>query len=152
MVNLPSVSRWKPKSVTLLKIFPAPLQPLKFGRSRRRRAFACAVQEVDDAGNLYFLSGRSSEKNQHIIADSRVQLLFANVGDSDYMSLHGTATISDSRADREKYWTPIAKTWFHGGVDDPEVTVIKVEPAGGILLGHRTRQNGRNGQNRDRCD
>ena len=90
-----------------------------------------AVQEVDDAGNLYFLSGRSSEKNQHIIADSRVQLLFANVGDSDYMSLHGTATISDSRADREKYWTPIAKTWFHGGVDDPEVTVIKVEPEQG---------------------
>jgi general stress protein 26 len=90
-----------------------------------------AVQDVDDAGNLYFLSGRSSEKNRHIAEDARVQLLFANVGDSDYLSLHGLATITDSRAEREKYWTPIAKTWFHGGVDDPEVTVIKVEPAQG---------------------
>jgi general stress protein 26 len=87
-----------------------------------------AVQEVDDAGNVFFLSGRSSHKNQHIAADPRVQLFFANVGDSDYMSLEGVATISDQKVDREKYWTPIAKTWFQGGVDDPEVTVIRVQP------------------------
>ncbi|MES2696673.1 MAG: pyridoxamine 5'-phosphate oxidase family protein [Verrucomicrobiota bacterium] len=90
-----------------------------------------AVQDVDEAGNLWFLSGRSSQKNRHIAEDPRVQLLFANVGDSDYLSLHGVATISDSRADKEAHWTPIAKTWFTGGIDDPEVTVIKVEPSDG---------------------
>lgn len=90
-----------------------------------------AVQKVDDAGNLWFLSGRSSEKNRHIAADPRVQLLFAHPGSSDYLSVHGTATISDRLADRKKYWTPIAKTWFHGGVNDPELTVIKVKPSQG---------------------
>lgn len=85
-----------------------------------------AVQEVDDAGNLWFLSGRSSVKNQHLARDPRVQLYFSNAGDSEYLSLHGVAIVSDDRALREKYWTPIAKAWIHDGVDDPELTVIKV--------------------------
>lgn len=85
-----------------------------------------AVQDVDEAGNLWFLSVRSSLKNRHIAQDARVQLFFANTGDSEYLSLQGVATIGDSRALREKYWTPIAKTWIHEGVDDPELTVIKV--------------------------
>lgn len=90
-----------------------------------------AVQEVDDEGNVWFLSARSSEKNVQIAADPRVQLIFANTGDSEFLTLHGTATASDSRALREKYWTPIAKTWFHDGVDDPELTVVKVAVTGG---------------------
>lgn len=90
-----------------------------------------AVQEVDDAGNVIFLSGRSSQKNTHIAADPRVQLFFVNVGDSNYLSLHGLATITDAKSERDRYWTPIARNWFHGGVDDPEVTVIKVAPSDG---------------------
>lgn len=85
-----------------------------------------AVQSVDDAGHLWFLSGRSSETNRQIAADARVQLLFANPGSSEFMTLQGTATISDDRALREEHWTPMAKTWFHDGVDDPELTVLSV--------------------------
>jgi general stress protein 26 len=83
-----------------------------------------AVQDVDDQGVVWFISGRSSEKNQRIARDPRVHLLVANPGDSQYLSLTGTATISDNRALREKYWNAFAKTWFPGGVDDPELTVI----------------------------
>ncbi|HEX2853773.1 MAG TPA: pyridoxamine 5'-phosphate oxidase family protein [Opitutaceae bacterium] len=85
-----------------------------------------AVQDVDAAGNLWFLSARSSVKNKHINRDPRVQLFFGNPGDSQYLTVHGFATVSDNRALREKYWTPIAKTWIHEGVDDPELTVIRV--------------------------
>lgn len=86
-----------------------------------------AVQSVDDAGNLWFLSSRTSHTNQHIAEDPRVQLLFASPGSSEYMTLQGVATISDERALREAHWTPIAKTWFNQGVDDPDLTVIRVE-------------------------
>lgn len=84
------------------------------------------VQTVDDAGNLWFLSSRSSQTNQEIEADPRVQLLFANPGSSEFMTLQGHAIVSDDRALREDHWTPIAKTWFNEGVDDPDLTVIKV--------------------------
>ena len=86
-----------------------------------------AVREVDEAGRLWFLSARSSDKNEHIAQDPRVQLLFAHASDSEYLTLEGVATISDDRALREKYWTPLAKTWIHEGVDDPELTVIRVD-------------------------
>ena len=90
-----------------------------------------AVQDVDDAGNIFFLSARSSFKNQHIAQDPRVQLVFSNSGDSEYLSIVGRATVSDDRAMREKYWTPIAKAWIHEGVDDPELTIIKVAVTSG---------------------
>jgi general stress protein 26 len=85
-----------------------------------------AVQEVDDSGCIWFLSGRSSNKNHRLEHDVHVQLLFANPGASEYLSLTGRASVSDDRALKEKFWTPLAKTWFPGGVDDPELTVIGV--------------------------
>jgi len=87
-----------------------------------------SAENVDESGNFWFLSGRSSLKNQHIARNPQVQLLFANAGDSEFLSLQGTATITDDRALKEKYWTAFAKTWFPGGVDDPELTVINVRP------------------------
>ena len=85
-----------------------------------------AVQDVDKQGNVWFLSGRSSAKNRQIARNPRVQLLFANVGDSEYLNLHGVASISQDRELIKAHWTPIAKTWFHEGIDDPEATVVKV--------------------------
>ena len=90
-----------------------------------------AVQSVDDAGNFWFLSSRTSHTNEHIEQDPRVQLLFANPGSSEYLTLQGTATISDDPMVRKQHWTPIAKTWFNEGVDDPDLTVIRVEPHDG---------------------
>jgi general stress protein 26 len=89
------------------------------------------VQSVDDAGNFWFLSGRSTHTNRHIEADPQVQLFFANPGSSEFLTLEGRATISDDYALRKEHWTPLAKTWFNLGVDDPDLTVIKVEPREG---------------------
>ena len=90
-----------------------------------------AVQKVDEAGRIWFLSGRDSNKNHRLEHDSHVQLLFANPGASEFLSVTGRATVSDDRALREKFWTPMAKTWFPGGVDDPQLTVIGVQIDGG---------------------
>jgi general stress protein 26 len=90
-----------------------------------------AVQGVDDVGSIWFLSGRSSDKNEHIAADPRVQLFFANTGASEYLTLQGTAVVHESRAMREKHWSAIAKTWFPGGIDDPDLTVIEVQVTDG---------------------
>jgi general stress protein 26 len=85
-----------------------------------------AVQEVDDSGCIWFLSGRSSNKNHRLEHDVHVQLFFANPGATEFLSLVGRASVSDDRALKEKFWTPMAKTWFPAGVDDPELTVIGV--------------------------
>jgi general stress protein 26 len=47
------------------------------------------------------------------------------------LELSGHATISTDKAKIKELWEPILKTWFTGGLDDPRITVIKVEPSVG---------------------
>ena len=90
-----------------------------------------SVQEVDEEGNLWFLSANDSHKNYEIKNDASVQLLFQGSGYSDFLNLYGTATISQDKEKIKELWKPILKTWFTGGIEDPRISVIKVTPAEG---------------------
>jgi general stress protein 26 len=87
-----------------------------------------SIQQVDEQGNLWFLSSASSNKNAEIRADEKVQLLFAKPSDSHYLSIFGDAYIYRDRNKIEEMWTMMAKAWFEDGKDDPDVTVIRVSP------------------------
>src|SRR5690349_14657223 len=52
-----------------------------------------SVQQVDDAGNLWFLSAIDSHKNEEIAADSTVKLYFQGSAHSDFLYLEGKATV-----------------------------------------------------------
>jgi general stress protein 26 len=88
-----------------------------------------STQEVDDEGNFWFFSPKSSMKNEEIDNDPEVQLLFSNNGNSEYLSVFGYAEIIRDKAKVEELWSPIIKTWFNKGKDDPELTLIRVRPA-----------------------
>jgi len=90
-----------------------------------------SVQKIDDDGNLWFLSSNDSHKNMELQADSSVQLLFQGSAHSDFLTLYGTATISEDKEKIKELWEPILKTWFTKGVDDPRISVIKVDPTSG---------------------
>lgn len=90
-----------------------------------------SVQQVDDAGSLWFLSADDSHKNQEIARDPSVQLYFQGSAHSDFLMLTGRASISRDQEKIEELWEPIVKTWFTEGVDDPRITVIKVTPTNG---------------------
>jgi len=86
------------------------------------------VQEVSDEGHILFLSDATSDQNQKILADSRVQLMFSKVSESEFMSVYGRATISKNREKIDKIWDPLAKAWFPKGKNDPNLTIIEVFP------------------------
>lgn len=86
-----------------------------------------SVQKMDEQGNFWFLSANDSHKNAEIEMDNTVQLLFQGSAHSDFLSVYGHATISRDKELIKELWEPIIKTWFTGGVDDPRITVIKVE-------------------------
>ncbi|WP_026705741.1 pyridoxamine 5'-phosphate oxidase family protein [Flavobacterium soli] len=87
-----------------------------------------SVQEVDEMGNLWFLSSADSNKNFEIRQDESVQLLFSNVSDSEYLSVYGKAFIYKDKTTIEDKWSPLAKAWFTEGKDDPNLTVLRVQP------------------------
>jgi general stress protein 26 len=87
-----------------------------------------ATQEVDDEGNIWFMSGNDSDKNKQIENDSHVQLFYSHTSNYEYLSVFGRAEIVNDRAKIEELWTPMAKTWFEKGKDDPNLSLIKVMP------------------------
>jgi general stress protein 26 len=88
-------------------------------------------QQIDDDGTLWFFSDAGSNKNEHIKQDNRVQLFFSNRNSSEYLSIYGTAEIVKDEAKAKELWSPIVKTWFNGGPEDPSLTIIKVIPEDG---------------------
>ena len=86
-----------------------------------------SVQKMDEEGHFWFLSANDSHKNQEIQLNNNVQLLFQGSAHSDFLSIYGVATISTDKKLIKELWEPLLKTWFTEGVDDPRITVIKVE-------------------------
>lgn len=99
---------------------------IKTGKAFSTRPMS--VQKVDDDGNLWFLSAADSNKNSELNTDMSVQLLFQGSSYSDFLTLYGKAIISKSKEKIKELWEPILKDWFTEGIDDPRITVIKVEP------------------------
>ena len=87
-----------------------------------------SANQVDDDGNLWFISNARSNKNFEIKQDDKVQLFFSSISDSRYLSVFGHASIYTDKSTIEEHWTPIGKAWFEEGKDDPDVSVIKVTP------------------------
>lgn len=87
-----------------------------------------AVLEVDDAGNLWFMSMKSSIKNKEIVADPFTHLLFQDSKHSGFLNIYGISEIVTDQQKIDDLWKPILKVWFQGGKDDLEISLIKVEP------------------------
>jgi general stress protein 26 len=87
-----------------------------------------STREVDEQGNIWFFSRLDSNKNADILNDNRVELLYASPGKSHFLSVAGRAKILKDREKTDELWTVFAKTWFQEGKDDPELSLIKVEP------------------------
>ncbi len=90
-----------------------------------------STRKVDEAGNVWFLSRKSSNKNLEIAEDNRVQLFYSNMSNAEFLTLYGKATIIKDDEKAKELWSAIAKTWFNEGYDDPELTIIKFEPEAG---------------------
>ncbi|MEP7377701.1 MAG: pyridoxamine 5'-phosphate oxidase family protein [Chitinophagaceae bacterium] len=90
-----------------------------------------STRDVDENGCIWFFSREGSNKNREIEADNRVQLFYSNFSSSEYMSLYGKVTIVKDDLKAKELWSDIAKTWFNEGYDDPELTLLKVEPEEG---------------------
>jgi general stress protein 26 len=90
-----------------------------------------SVQKIDEDGTLWFLSPIDSHKNEHLLRDPNLQLLFKGSDYSDFLSLYGTAQVSRDEQKIEELWEPILKTWFTEGKDDPRITVVQFTPEHG---------------------
>lgn len=85
------------------------------------------TKKMDEHGNIWFISGRSSQHNKDLIKDNNVQLLYSNTDDMEFVSVYGEAEITSKKEVIEELYSKTDDNYFRGK-DDPEVTAIKVRP------------------------
>lgn len=89
------------------------------------------VRQVDDQGDLWFLSASDSHLNQELVRDATVRLFFHGSKHSDFLDLTGRATVTADPVKIKALWEPVLKTWFTEGINDPRIRVIQVSPTAG---------------------
>ena len=80
-----------------------------------------------DSNAIYFLTDARRHKDEEIARNPNVNLSFADAGSQKYVSVSGTAAVSNDRAKiRELFSTP-AKAWWDSA-EDPNIRVLKISP------------------------
>ncbi|GAB2764290.1 pyridoxamine 5'-phosphate oxidase family protein [Rhabdobacter roseus] len=85
------------------------------------------TQKFDADGCLWFFTSRSSPKTDELIQHPDVNLSYADKDSHSYVSITGTASIEDDPALKEELWNSVAKAWFPKGLEDPDLTLLKVK-------------------------
>lgn len=110
---------------TLMKKIGFAMLVTRDGEKLRARPMSAFVERDQNA--IYFLTDARRHKDDEIAQHPEVNLSFADAGDQKYVSVTGTATVSNDRAKiRELFSTP-AKAWWDSA-DDPNIRVLKVAP------------------------
>ena len=91
------------------------------------RPMGLKTQDFD--GTLWFLTRKESGKVGEIAEDAHVSVVFAEPGDSKYVSMKGRARVKQDRARIDELWNPMMKAWFPEGKDDPSIAVLEVTVA-----------------------
>ncbi len=84
-----------------------------------------AMAEIEKNCDLWFFTGRGSAKVHEIQEDQSV-LIVCQDEHKRYISLAGRAELVADRAKARELWSDSYKTWFPGGVEDPDLLLLCV--------------------------
>lgn len=84
------------------------------------------AQDIDSDGNIWFFASKRDNSTGQNLTPGNVTLIYADPGKSSYLSVSGTAEEVEDERKKEELWNPMAKAWFQGGKDDPDLLMIRV--------------------------
>ncbi len=84
------------------------------------------VQKQFD-GSLWFFTSRTSPSAIAIAKQAEVGVQYVDTHADVYVSLSGEAMIERDRVRMEGLWSPMVKAWFPGGLDDPDLVMLRVD-------------------------
>ena len=99
-----------------------------YDSSNRLQTAPMSTNKVDDNGDFWFISDKNSKRNEDIKSNDITDLIFGDPAKENYISVHGSSQLLFDKDIIKELWNPIVKTWFQGGVDDPNISVIKFTP------------------------
>lgn len=80
-----------------------------------------------DRHAIYFLVSATGDKNPQVDQYPTVNLSYADTGGMNFVSISGTATLSNDRAMIADLWSDFDKAWWDDE-NDPDIRLITVAP------------------------
>lgn len=77
-------------------------------------------------GQVWLFTSLDSPKVKAIRNNSHVLLSYAEPGDNNYVSINGTAMVTQDKAKIDELWNEALRAWFPEGKDDPSIALIGV--------------------------
>ena len=84
-------------------------------------------------GTLWFFTDDRAPKVREVQRHSTVSLVFQDEEASRYLQLNGTATFVTDRGKMRELFTADTRTWFPDGLDDPHLTLLRIDVTGGAF-------------------
>ena len=73
-----------------------------------------SAQDMGPDGTIWFLASADSHKVDEISANPTVCVAFVDPGKETYVSVAGTARVTNDRKRIAEFWNPFYKAWFDG--------------------------------------
>lgn len=87
-----------------------------------------SISKIDDDGTIWFFTKSSSYKVDEIEESKKVSIAITNESSNNYLMIHATAKLVNDKTKMKELWSSILKAWFPLGLDDSDMTLIKVTP------------------------
>lgn len=84
--------------------------------------------KVDAEGNIWFYTNKLSEVAIEADQKNDICLAYSSPSENDYLSVTGSASVVLDKEKIKELWKDAYKVWFPEGVNDPELSLIKVVP------------------------
>ena len=89
------------------------------------RSRPMATQTMTADGDLLFYTRRDAPKVDEA-AHAPVNVAYADAKGNTYVSVSGSAMVDTDPAEIRAHWKPELKAWFPGGVDDPQIALMRM--------------------------
>jgi general stress protein 26 len=111
------------------------IKDIKFGMLTTRHAdghlhsrpMTTQNTHLDQDRALWLFMSRRSDSAADLQASPAVCMSYADTGSDSYVCVSGTAAVSEDAAKKQALWSPMAKAWFPGGVDDPDLLLVRID-------------------------
>jgi general stress protein 26 len=95
------------------------------GDKLRARPMSAYLERGSNA--IFFLTDARRHKDEEIARNPNVNVSFADAGEQKYVSVTGTAVVSNDRAKIKQLFSTPAKAWWESA-EDPNIRVIRITP------------------------
>lgn len=91
------------------------------------RSRPMATQTVESEAELWFFTSDYSAKVENVLLHPQVCVSYVSPDDNRYVSVSGTAELVRDADKIRSLWTPMLKTWFPQGIEDPDLALLRVD-------------------------